>query len=417
MTASADVDIAIAGGGLTALTAAAVLARAGPEWRIALLADAPPVGAAPAGAASRGDTCSDVRTMALSASSREVFAALGLWPGIAACSAAITDIQVSERGGWGLARLGPAPGDAPFGQVIENAELVRLLAAAVAACPNVSRAAGIDATPVPRRNHLEIPSGAGPLRARLLVIADGTDSPLRAGFGIGVAARDYGNCALIATLTLAEPHRGIAYERFTRDGPMALLPLPDRDGQPRASLVWVLPPERAAVLAVADESERLAELQTAFGHRAGAILCMGAPQLIPLRRGLAREQVRSRLVLMGNAAHSLHPVAGQGFNLTVRDLAALAQHLREGVRAGRALGDLGVLAGYARARQRDQWRTLQFSEQLPALFASRAPLVAVGRNLGLTALGLCPPLRRALADFGAGLAVPAAQVVGNDARR
>lgn len=413
---TASVDIAIAGSGLTALTAAVVLARADPEWRIVLLADDPRVGAAPAGVACRGDELTGARTMALSASSREVFTALGLWPGIAARSAGITDIQVSERGGWGLARLGPAPGDAPFGQVIENAELIRLLAAAVAACPNVSRAPGVDATPVPRPDHLEVRSGAGTLRTRLLVIADGADSPLRAGFGIGVAARDYGNCALIATLTLAEPHRGIAYERFTRDGPMALLPLPDRDGQPRASLVWVLPPARAAALAVADASERLAQLQTAFGQRAGVILGMGAPQLIPLRRALAREQVRSRLVLVGNAAHSLHPVAGQGFNLTVRDLAALAQHLREGARAGRDLGDLGVLAGYARAREPDQWRTLQFSEQLPALFASRAPLVAIGRNLGLTALGLCPPLRRALADFGAGLAVPAARVTGDDAR-
>ncbi|MBI2782625.1 MAG: FAD-dependent monooxygenase [Gammaproteobacteria bacterium] len=409
MTASADVDIAIAGGGLTALTAAAVLARAGPEWRIALLADD-----SHAGAASRGDAFPEARTMALSASSREVFAALGLWPAIAARSAAITDIQVSERGGWGLARLGPAPGDAPFGQVIENAELIRLLAAAVAACPNVGRASGRNATPVPRRDHLEVQSGAGLLRARLLLVADGTDSPLRAGFGIGVAARDYGNAALIATLTLADPHRGIAYERFTPDGPMALLPLPDRDGQSRASLVWVLPPERAAALAVAPEPERRAELQKAFGRRAGVILGMSTPQLIPLRRCLAHEQVRSRLVLVGNAAHSLHPVAGQGFNLTVRDLATLAQHLRAGARSGRDLGDLGVLAGYARARACDQWRTLQFSERLPALFASRAPLLALGRNLGLTALGLCPPLRHALADFGAGLAVPAARVVGDE---
>lgn len=409
MTAGADVDIAIAGGGLTALTAAAVLARAGPEWRIALLADD-----SHAGADARSDAFPEVRTMALSASSREVFAALDLWSAIAARSAAITDIQVSERGGWGLARLGPAPGDAPFGQVIENAELVRLLAAAVAACPHVGRAPGSNATPVPRRDHLEIQTGAGLLRARLLLVADGTDSPLRAGFGIGVAARDYGNAALIATLTLAEPHRGIAYERFTPDGPMALLPLPDRDGQSRASLVWVLPPERAAALAVAGESERLAALQTAFGQRAGVILGMGAPQLIPLRRCLAREQVRSRLALVGNAAHSLHPVAGQGFNLTVRDLAALVQHLRAGARAGRDPGDLGVLAGYARARARDQWRTLQFSERLPALFASRAPLLALGRNLGLTALGLCPPLRHALADFGAGLAVPAARIAGDE---
>ncbi len=412
MTAGADVDIAIAGGGLTALTAAAVLARAGPEWRIALLADD-----SHAGADARSDAFPEVRTMALSASSREVFAALGLWSAIAARSAAITDIQVSERGGWGLARLGPAPGDAPFGQVIENAELVRLLAAAVAACPNVGHASGSNATPVPHPDHLEIQTGAGLLRAHLLLVADGTDSPLRAGFGIGVTARDYGNAALIATLTLAEPHRGIAYERFTPDGPMALLPLPDRDGQSRASLVWVLPPERAAALAVAPEPERRAELKTAFGQRAGVILGMGTPQLIPLRRCLAGEQVRSRLALVGNAAHSLHPVAGQGFNLTLRDLAALAQHLRAGARAGRDPGDLGVLAGYARARERDQWRTLQFSERLPALFTSRAPLLALGRNLGLAALGLCPPLRHALADFGAGLAVPAAQVVGDDARR
>ncbi len=255
---------------------------------------------------------------------------------------------------------------------------------------------------------------SSPRAGRCRRLAEGTDSPLRAGFGIGVAARDYGNAALIATLTLAEPHRGIAYERFTPDGPMALLPLPDRDGQSRASLVWVLPPERAAALAAAPEPERRAELQTAFGRRAGVILGMGTPQHIPLRRCLAHEQVRSRLVLVGNAAHSLHPVAGQGFNLTVRDLAALAQHLRAGARGARDLGELGVLAGYARARARDQWRTLQFSERLPALFASRAPLLALGRNLGLTALGLCPPLRHALADFGAGLAVPAARVVGDE---
>lgn len=404
MGAGIDVDIAIAGGGLTALTAAVLLAHAGPAWRIAVLAGEPRAGEVSAPAA----VVDDARALALSASSREIFAALGLWPAIAARAAAIADIQVSERGGWGLARLGPAPSDAPFGNVIEHAELVSLLAAGVAACANVARLPGACGIPVPQRDRIVVPTAAGPVRARLLMVADGTDSPLRAGLGIDVEVRDYRATALVATLDLAEPHRGIAYERFTPDGPMALLPLVDRDRRSRASLVWVLPPERAAMLAAAPAEERIAALHAAFGLRAGAIVGMGMPQQVPLRRSLAREQVRSRLVLAGNAAHSLHPVAGQGFNLTVRDLARLAQCLRDGARADP--GDLPVLVRYARERERDQWRTLQFSERLPTLFASRAPLLALGRNAGLAAFGFCPPLRHALADFGAGLAVPAARV-------
>lgn len=400
----ATLDIAIAGTGHTALTAALVLARAVPHWRIALL------GASGAGGGA------DPRVTALAASSREVFSALGLWPALAAQAAPIRDIRVSERGAPAQAGLGPVAEAAAFGHVIANGALGACLAQAVAASGNVRRLARVAGVPRPGAGHFEVPLEGGVLCARLLVVADGADSPLRAALGIETRIRDHAATALLATLELAAPHRGVAFEHFTPSGPLALLPLPTRDGCDRMALVWVLPPARATALAQAAPESRRAELAAALPPGAAAVRAMGAPALVPLHRVLACEQVRSRLVLAGNAAHCLHPVAGQGFNLTVRDLAALAQCLREHAAAGGDPGDLRPLSAYARERERDQCRTLSFSEALPALFARRELPLVVGRQLGLIALDLLPPLRRAVAGFGAGLSLPAARAVPAHAR-
>jgi len=400
----AVVDIAIAGSGHTALAAVLALARAVPHWRIALLGDA--------GAAIG----TDPRVTALAASSREIFAQLGIWPALDAAAAPILDIRIDEQGAPARASLGPVPAAEAFGHVLENSALAAVLGTAVAALPNVERWPAVAGAPRPAAEQFALPVGEGAVGARLLIVADGTDSPLRDALGIAVEARDYGTTALLATLELDSPHRGVAFEHFTASGPLALLPLPARDGRERMALVWVLPPPRAAELAAGSPQRRLAELHAALPPGSAPVSAMGDPALVPLRRIRACEPVRSRLGLAGNAAHSLHPVAGQGFNLSVRDLAALAQALREHAALGGDPGDLRVLADYARRRERDQQRTLLFSETLPALFARRELPLRLGRQLGLIALDRLPPLRRAVANFGAGLSLPAARVVDADAR-
>ena len=399
----ATADIAIAGTGHTALTAALVLARAVPHWRIALL------GGADAGGGA------DPRVTVLAAGSREIFAQLGIWPGLAARAAPILDIRIDEHAAPAWASLGRVSAADAFGHVIENPVLSATLAAAVAVLPNVERLPAVTGAPRPAADHIAVPVAGAILKARLLIAADGTNSPLRGMLGIDVDARDYGTTALLATLALEASHGGLAFEHFTASGPLALLPLPARDGRERMALVWVLPPRRAAELAALAPERRLAELHAALPRGAAAVTAMGAPALVPLRRIRAREQVRSRLVLAGNAAHSLHPVAGQGFNLTVRDLAALAQQLRESAAAGGDPGELRVLSAYARGRERDQQRTQIFSETLPALFARPELPLRLGRQLGLIALDRLPPLRRAVARFGAGLSLPAHRVVDADA--
>jgi ubiquinone biosynthesis UbiH/UbiF/VisC/COQ6 family hydroxylase len=399
VTLSARVDIAVAGAGHTAFTAALALARALPRRRIGLLCGVRPAGE------------SDPRVTALSASSREIFAQLGLWPELVARSEPISDICVSERRAPVRARLGPAAG-MPFGHVIENRDLAACLSDAVTGLANVECLPAVAGGPRFRPEGCAVPLAGGEIETRLLVIADGADSPLREHLGIAVDARDYGVSALLATVVLAEPHFGLAHEHFTHDGPLALLPLPVRAGRERAALVWVLPRDRAGDLVAAAPGRGLAALRAALPSGAVALVEMSPAAAVPLRRILAAEQVRSRVVVAGNAAHGLHPVAGQGFNLTVRDLAALAERLRV---AGGDPGALPTLLEYARSREADQRRTLYFSEWLPALFASRALPVRLGRQLGLLGVDLVPPLRRALTDFGAGLRVPAARVVA-DAR-
>lgn len=398
------VDIAIAGSGHTALAAALMLARAVPQWRIALL------GGADAAAST------DPRVTALAASSREIFTELGIWSALAAVAAPILDIRIDEHGAPARANLGPVPAEDALGHVIANAALSAGLAAAVAAQANVLALPAVAGPPRFAADHVAVPVGGGMLSARLLIVADGANSPLRTGLGIETDTRDYAATALLATLELDSPHCGVAFEHFTASGPLALLPLPACAGRARMALVWVLPPERAAALAAQAPERRLIALHAALPPGVAVVAAMSAPALVPLRRIRACEQVRSRLVLAGNAAHSLHPVAGQGFNLGVRDLAALAQALREQAADGGDPGALRVLADYARRRERDQQRTLVFSETLPALFARRELPLRLGRQLGLIALDRLPPLRRAVARFGAGLSLPAARVVDADAR-
>ena len=436
-------DIAIVGSGLTALASAALLAQANPEWRIALIRSASVLNSG-ANADKKANTTSlaetrpdDIRTTALSASSLEIFSSMGLYSAIEAESAAINTIQVSDRGHRGLSRLDSEPGAGPLGLVIENQRLSALLETLLSQQSNVTLIADMTVhTLQPKAKGICLIDKNTAVSTHLLMIADGSSSPLRKQLGIKQEVYDYHQTALVATLTLADAHRGAAYERFTADGPMALLPMTDTDadnseghGEPhaqhRASLVWTLPSERAQQLQDQDQAllqKNLPELFHAeFGDRAGAITATGKPVFVPLQRKLAAEQVRSHVVLMGSAAQSLHPVAGQGFNLALRDIAALAETALIAHHQGRNLGELPNLQRYLKTRERDQLRTVLLSHQLPKVFASASAPMILGRNLGLMGLNLSPQLRRGFALQATGLGVRQARIDHNyrrtDSRR
>ena len=398
-------DIVIVGAGLTGLCTALFLAHQPPTWKILLL----DTGTSTDGAGEPGPDAAEEsfgpRHIALSESSRRLFDRVGLWPPIADGAAAITEIRISDRGHAGHAVLSAAEqGLASYGHVVDATAFAAVLSQVVDRAPGIQRLF-TEATvqPRPRTDGMTLLVGDQQTRAALVVLANGPASPQARRLGIGFKTKNYDRVALTATLTLVESHHGIAYERFTSEGPVALLPLPDRQGLPQASLVWSMAPDHAEVLRNASATECLKQLREVFGSRAGPFVAIEHRHVTPLTRTVALEQVRSHLVLVGSAAHSLHPVAGQGFNLSLRDIAVLAEVLAEEVTPAETPGALSRLHRYQRLRQDDQDRVMAFSDLLPSLFASTNPLVVSARNLGLLGIDLVPELGRGLARFGAGL--------------
>ncbi|MEZ3133772.1 2-octaprenyl-6-methoxyphenyl hydroxylase [Stutzerimonas kunmingensis] len=385
-------SLAIIGGGLVGASLALALqdgARAR-GWRIHLIEPFEP--------GHEYQPSYDARSTALSYGTRLIYQRLGLWGRIAERAEPILRIHVSERGSFGAARLDcTREGVEALGYVVENAWIGHCLWQAlddqvvVRHCPaEVERL-----EPGTTGYRLSFTDGQQ-LECDLTVLADGGRSGLREQLGIQVSRRPYGQTALIANITPGKPHGGLAFERFTEDGPMALLPLQDD----RCALVWTRSQVDAARLAQAHEAVFLGELQEAFGYRLGALQQVGARHLYPLTLIEAEEQVRSGLVVLGNAAHSLHPIAGQGYNLSLRDVEALSVAL---LRSDAALGDLAMLQEYARRQRFDQRVTVGFSDQVTRLFGDSGRLVAAGRNLGLLGLDLMPAAKRWFARQAMGL--------------
>ncbi len=236
--------------------------------------------------------------------------------------------------------------------------------------------------------------GAELVRARVVVAADGAHSLVRATAGIGALVEDYGQVALVVHLATDRPASGTAYERFTATGPLAVLPLADG----RYTLVWTVAPGRAAGLLALGDAEFIAELQRSFGWRIGRILRAGARASYPLRLSRAEKLTGRRAVLVGNAAQALHPVAGQGFNLGLRDAALLAEILATAPDPGAA----AVLEGYERRRGRDRRGMIGFTDGLVRLFADGRPYVGTARSAGLLLFDLSPTAKRALARLSWG---------------
>lgn len=350
----------------------------------------------------------DQRSTALSLSSVAVLEKAGVWPQLQPQACAIDSIHVSDRGHFGSTLMQASEEKLPtLGHVIENRRLGQALLMAQSAWPAIHwQTAQADAVTLDAEAatvHLHGDGGEQSLRSRLLIVADGAESALRESLGVSVQRIDYGQHALIATVATEKPHRGRAFERFTDTGPLALLPLPDAEGFHRSALIWTQPDHRVEALLVLDEPAFLAKLQERFGWRLGRFLKAGQRHSYPLQRSLAREQSQPRVVIAGNAAHALHPVAGQGFNLALRDAAVLSQLLLQAWQRGEDIGALPVLQRYVDLQTDDQQRTADASEQLTRLFGSRNPLLAGLRNAGLLAFDSLPALKSAFVREATGI--------------
>ena len=352
----------------------------------------------------------DARSTALSYSSRAIYEQMTVWSTLAQWVCPIATVHVSNRGRFGSTLLSAQDYDwDALGYVVENAWLGRALLHALRHQGRVellNPAKVVAATPAGESVALTIEDCDGDtLTADLLVVADGADSALRKALGVATSEKPYGQSALIANIALGKSHAGCAFERFTDEGPLALLPLVGvPDARERSALVWTLPPERAAQLMECSAEDFLHALQDRFGYRLGRLQRVGERFEYPLTLLEAQEQVRQGVVVMGNAAHALHPVAGQGFNLALRDVAQLSSCITEAIAEQRSPGDLSVLKQYQELQADDQRRTIQFSDKVPGLFMHPDPVLSVARDLALAGLDISPPLKRAFVRHAAGVA-------------
>lgn len=351
----------------------------------------------------------DARATALAYGSRCIFDNLGIWQTLQQHATTITDIHVSERNRFGSVALNAKQRGWPaLGYVIENAWLGNVLLSELrkhAAIEWLNPAQVVDCKPGVEHAQVVIEHNGAQksVRTKLLAVADGAQSGLRRRLNIGTHERDYRQHAVIANICCAQPHRGWAYERFTDWGPMALLPLNQiNSADARMALVWTMPSARAHELMSKTDEQFLQTLQQRFGNRQGRFTHVGQRHTYALKLTEASEQVRRQLVLIGNAAHSLHPVAGQGFNLALRDVQRLAEIITHALAQREAIGELSVLRRYEELQALDQWKTLLFSDRLTALFERPGLIVGGLRHIGLLALDLNIDLKNRFIDHTAG---------------
>lgn len=381
-----EYDLVIIGGGLVGGSLACALADTGLRLCV--------VEAVPARADDQPSY--DERVIALSWGSRRIFEGIGLWSAIMADAEPIRHIHISDRGRFGFSHLDHVDGGVDaLGYVVPARRLGIAIQGGLTGVEMLCPARQLGFRVRPDRVELEV-SVAGDsrlIRTRLLVAADGGDSSVRARIGVSAREYHYGHDALITTLTPERPRSGVAFERFTATGPLAMLPMTER----RYSVVWTAhESETARLLGLSDE-DFLARLQRRFGYRMGRLTHLGRRRAYPLKLMLARETVHPRLVLIGNAAHTLHPVAGQGFNLGLRDVAALAEVLAGAAREGGDSGGDQVLDRYHRLRGRDQIAVAMTTDALARLFVNPWPPVRWARDLGMLSLDLTPGLQHFVA--------------------
>jgi 2-octaprenyl-6-methoxyphenol hydroxylase len=388
-------DVAIIGGGLIGLCAALILQH--PERRVTV------VEAADLGRQQSGGL--NARSIALAASSVQIFRALGVWQQIEARAAAIRQIHVSSRGRWGVTRLRAADYDLEaLGYVVENNDLSQVLLDAVDASDNIRLQDSSEFESIAQDAKVELgyrsDGRARKLEAAIALVADGARSQTRAALGIGHENIDYGQAVVISNVEFSQPRIDTAYERFTTQGPLAMLPL----GGKTYACVWTLRLAQAESLCELDDDAFSARLQDCFGFRLGLIERVGERFSMPLQRTRAESLQQGRCLLAGNAANALHPVAGQSFNLGLRDVACLYELLVERDLARLDDDAIGFVAReYERLRQHEQRQIIRYGDGLVTLFSNELPLFDHLRAAGLGLLDLLPALKAQAAYAGMGM--------------
>ncbi len=394
-------DIVVAGGGMIGSSLALALAPLGLTLAVVE-------------AVARTESAQpsfDDRSTALSRSTQKTFEAMGLWPDIVAGSTPIRRIHVSDRGRFGFSHVDAAEqGVEALGYVVVNRVLGTVLQSAIhdvreldLLCPATIRDVEID----DEHANVHVEHGDGSferLSCRLLVAADGAASTVRSMMGISAQRSDYGQCAIVGNLM---PERRIdhqAYERFTERGPMALLPVTDN----RAAFVWIVSGSDARNLLALDDAACVAAMQEEFGFRLGRFSKIGKRAAYPLALSKASRLTVPRGVLVGNSAHGLHPVAAQGFNLGMRDVAALCDCIADAADAADDPpvfdpGDAALLSRYAQWRRVDQARLVGITDGLVRLFGSRSAPARILRNVGMLGFDIVPGVRTLFAKQMMGL--------------
>src|SRR5690554_145455 len=350
----------------------------------------------------------DGRATAVSYGSQQILQQLGLWAAMAPRACAIEHIQVSDQGHFGQTQLHAAEQKTDaLGYIVENAVIGQgLLAGLEQANIDIKASTQVEQVQMNAEGALLSLNNGERLQTKLLVLADGARSGLAEQLGIRHNKDDYGTHALVTQVKVNRSHQHWAYERFSQHGPIAFLPLNEQD----YVVVWALPKDQIARIKNMPEAEFLAHLQSQVGDRIGTLVKVGERASYPLSLVLSTEQVRRSLVLLGNAAHGLHPVAGQGFNLALRDTAVLAEHLNRAIAASTSPGDLDLLMAYQQQQANDQRNTILLSDLLPKVFGSQQMPVRLLRNLGLVGMSLAPTTRKLFARHAMGLGHRAARV-------
>lgn len=393
-----DYDIVIVGGGLAGASLAIALADS--PYRVAVIeavafdSDAQP--------------SYDERTIALTYSARHIFTQLGVWDeALEAEACALKSIHISNKGHFGKTRLDHRDaGTEALGYVIPTRALGKALLEKLEGIENIDFYCPYQAQKVDVQAHKAQVRISGSkdapsmdLSCSLLVIADGGRSPLLEAQGFVRETKAYRQSALLSIVHSSLPHQHRAYERFVEDGPLALLPM--HSG--RFAVVWTLAPDALQRIASLSDPEFIAELQDTFGTHAGLFSKPTARKSYPLSKSVLKIPYQERILALGNAAHTVHPVAGQGFNLGLRDVAELAENLLRNSKSGIDIGACSFLEAYSERRKRDTRQVGQFTDGLLSIFTHRSPLVQLSRNLGLAAVENLPIVKRALLKRTMGL--------------
>lgn len=395
MNSPPDFDVIIVGGGMAGASLA--IALAAENIRIALIEAVSP--------RAESQPSYDDRGLALSLASQRILISLDLWDAVSSSANPIEHVHVSDQYHFGFVRLHAEQMHLPaLGHVVLARELGRILMERINVTKNIqficpAQVKDIVIHPEQAEVTLLQDGNTSEITAHLVVAADGSYSPVRKILGIKTDFRDYGQTAIVTNVTPGKPHNNTAFERFTTQGPLALMPSTEN----RCVVVFTVASESAEHYLNMIDDEFLAVLQSRFGRRLGKFQRLGLRKSYPMQLIIAREQVRERVVILGNAAHTLHPNSAQGFNLCLRDIAGLAEILLPAVRDREDPGQRRLLNQYHDLRRPDQVQVTRFTDGLASMFYNDLPHKIWFRNTGMLLMDICPSLKKSFALRAMGL--------------